>query len=177
MLLGQPAGEGSGWQLEASEQRRAPRPSVEAGTPPQRCSGSAEKQGSMLKWKGGRGGGRAGRWCSAIISTDQLLDTDHVHQVLGSWRQTGPHLLHQTLHLLHVDGGTVRRAGRRLPHANDDSAQRNAAASTQRQQLGRRLKGQREKIKEGTDAGRQGEREITLTSQVEDGCLRVSCFL
>lgn len=48
MLLGQPAGEGPGWQLEASEQRRAPRPSVEAGTPPQRCSGSAEKQGSML---------------------------------------------------------------------------------------------------------------------------------
>lgn len=115
---------------------------------------------NVNEWKGGRGGGRAGRWCSAIISTDQLLDTDHVHQVLGSWRQTGPHLLHQTLHLLHVDGGTVRRAGRHLPHANDDSAQQNAAASTQRQQLGRRQKGQREKRgkRAQTQEGRESER-------------------
>lgn len=79
----------------------------------------------------------------ASILTHQLLDTDHVHQVLGSWRQTGSHLLHQTLHLLHVDCGAACRAGRRLPHPDDHSAQRNAAASTQRQQLGRRREGQR----------------------------------
>lgn len=113
----------------------------------------------------------------AGISTHQLLDTDHVHQVLGSWRQTGSHLLHQTLHLLHVDCGAAHWAGRRLPHSDDHAAQQNTAASTQRQQLGRQRKSQQDKRKEGIDARKQGEREITLTSQAEDGCLRVSCFL
>lgn len=44
-LLSQQAGEGRRRQLEASEQRRAPRPSAEVGTPRQRCSGSGEKWG------------------------------------------------------------------------------------------------------------------------------------
>lgn len=44
-LLSQRAGEGRRRQLEASEQRRAPRPSAEVGTPPQHCSDSGEKWG------------------------------------------------------------------------------------------------------------------------------------
>lgn len=71
-----------------------------------------------------------------ILSTHLLLEVHHLHEVLCSWREARSHLLHQTLHLLHVDAGAPGRAGLQGLKGHDDPTHQNTASAAQGEQLG-----------------------------------------
>lgn len=73
---------------------------------------------------------------SLLLYSHLLLEVHHVHEVLRSRREARPHLLDQTLHLLHVDAGAARRAGPRPLEAHDDPTHQNTASTAQGEQLG-----------------------------------------
>lgn len=74
-------------------------------------------------------------WLKVWSVSDLLLELNHLHQVLCSRWEARPHLVHQTLDLLHVDAGGAQGRSLKSTKTHDDTTNQNAVSASQREKL------------------------------------------